>query len=196
PLRGYSRGQPGTAPRLLLQALDEAAWAAGGLTPALAAAVDRGELEVLQLAPRGIGPTAPTAPAAEQNQLRRRHPLLGQTLEGMRVWDIRRAAEALRAAPAFAGKPLALAGVRDQAVNALYASLHVDGLAEVELEAPPASHLRGPDYLHVLRFLDVPQAVALAAERQPVRLRGANPDDWSWPARAAAQLGWPADRLR
>jgi hypothetical protein len=42
----------------------------------------------------------------------------------------------------------------------------------------------------------VPQAVALAAERQPVRLRGANPDDWSWPARTAAQLGWPADRLR
>lgn len=196
PLRGFSRGEPGTAPRLLLQALDEQAWAAGSLAPELAAAVDRGELEVLQLAPRGIGPTAPTAPAADQNQLRRRHPLLGQTLEGMRVWDIRRAAETLRAAPAFAGKPLTLAGVRDQAVNALYASLHVDGLAEVELEAPPASHLRGPDYLHVLRFLDVPQAVALAAERQPVRLRGANPDDWSWPARAAAQLGWPDDRLR
>ena len=148
------------------------------------------------LAPRGVGPTASTASAADQNQLRRRYLLLGQTVDGMRVWDIRRAVEAVRSARQFTGQPLHLSGVRDQAINALYASLFVDRLAGVELHEAPASHLKGPDYLNVLRFLDVPQAVALAADRQPVALRGANRDEWTWTTQIARQLQWPAERLQ
>jgi hypothetical protein len=143
-----------------------------------------------------VGPTASTTSAVERNHLRRRYLLLGQTVDGMRVWDIRRAVEAVRSARQFTGQPLHLSGVRDQAVNALYASLFVDGLAGVELHETPATHLKGPDYLNVLRFLDVPQAVALAAERQPVALRGANRDDWAWTTQVARQLQWPAERLQ
>ena len=86
--------------------------------------------------------------------------------------------------------------VRHEAVNALYASLFIDGLASVELIAPPASHMAGPDYLNVLRFLDVPQAAALAAERQPVRWTQSNREDWSWTTKAARTLGWAPDRLQ
>ena len=77
----------------------------------------------------------------------------------------------------------------------LYASLFTERIIGLELTQPAATHLRGPDYLNVLRFLDVPQALALAADRQPVALRGANPDDWQWAAQTAQRLGWPRDRL-
>ena len=96
----------------------------------------------------------------------------------------------------FRDTPLRLVGHRDQAVNAVYASLFIDGLTGVELRDAPASHREGPDYLNVLRFLDVPQAVAMAAERQPVSLPGANREAWSWTAETARRLRWPADRLK
>ena len=56
--------------------------------------------------------------------------------------------------------------------------------------------MAGPDYLNVLRYLDVPQALAMAAERQPVALRGTIRDDWSWTTKTAEKLGWPAERLK
>ncbi len=151
---------------------------------------------VVTFFPRGLGPTASALNAADQNEVRRRYLLLGQTVDGMRVWDIRRAVAALRSPELFGDTPLRLAGHRDQAVNALYASLFIDGLAAVELRDAPASHQDGPDYLNVLRFLDVPQAAAMAAERQPVMLPGANPAAWTWTADAARRLRWPEGRLR
>ena len=155
-----------------------------------------GKLAVAIFNPRGLGPTASALAPADQNEVRRRYLLLGQTVDGMRVWDIRRAVAALRSPDLFGDTPIVLVGHRDQAVNAAYASLWIDALAGLELVAPPATHAKGPDYLNVLRFLDVPQAVALAAERHPVVLRDVNRDDWSWTARTAAALKWPADRLQ
>ena len=150
---------------------------------------------VVRFYPRGLGSTASALSAADQNEIRRRYLLLGQTIDGMRVWDICRAATALRTTELFGNTPLHLVGFQQQAVNALYASLFIAGLAGVELVQPPTSHLAGPDYLNVLRFLDVPQAAAMAAERQPLTLRGTKSDEWSWTTQAAAKLGWPANRL-
>ena len=171
----------------------------GGPTPNLDAQrkeLEAGEAVLVVLNPRGLGENASKAPEKDQVQLRRRYLLLGQTVDSMRVWDIQRAVAALRDPGLFGAKPIHLIGARNQAVNALYASLFIDGLASVELIAPPASHMTGPDYLNVLRFLDVPQAAVMAAERQPVKWTQANPDDWSWTQRAAKQLDWPAERLR
>ena len=151
---------------------------------------------VVRFFPRGLGPTASALAAADQNEVRRRYQLLGQTADSMRVWDIRRAVAALRTRELFGDAPIYLSGVRDQAVNALYASLFIDGLASVELIAPPASHMAGPDYLNVLRFLDVPQAAAMAAERQPVKWTQSSREDWSWTTKAAQALGWAPDRLQ
>ncbi|MFM8335947.1 MAG: acetylxylan esterase, partial [Opitutaceae bacterium] len=151
---------------------------------------------VVTFFPRGLGPTSSTLNTADQNEVRRRYLLLGQTVDGMRVWDIRRAVAALRSPELFGDTPVRLVGHRDQAVNALYASLFIDGLTAVELRDAPASHREGPDYLNVLRFLDVPQAVAMAAERQPVSLPGADREAWNWAAETARRLRWPADRLK
>jgi dienelactone hydrolase len=196
PWRVFYTGEPKDVRKIVLHVADERDWAGDGPPAPYAGPIERGELALLLLAPRGIGPTASTAPAVDQNHLRRRYLLLGQTVDGMRVWDICRAIDAIRSSAYFTGQPIHLAGSRHQAINALYAALFLDGLAGLELHEPPASHVQGPDYLNVLRFLDVPQAVAMAAERQPVALRGANRDDWSWTLTAARQLGWPAERLQ
>jgi dienelactone hydrolase len=196
PLYVFAQGDAREKP-VRLHVLDERGWAefARGLERTWPAEVSRGESTLAYLAPRGIGPTAWSGDDKTQVQLRRRFMLLGQTVDGMRVWDIRRAVEALRDPAVLGARAVSVAGERHQGVNALYASLFVDGVSAVEMIEPPASHGTGPDYLNVLRFLDVPQAVAMAASVRPVKMTRANPDDWSWPAETARRLGWPAGRL-
>jgi dienelactone hydrolase len=116
-------------------------------------------------APRGIGSTAWSGDERRQTQIRRRFMLLGQTLDGMRVWDIRRAVQAVRALPDRGSPRLILEGRGTMGANVLYASLFEAGIAELNLQALPASHREGPDYLNVLRWLDISQASNLAQAR-------------------------------
>jgi hypothetical protein len=134
------------------------------------------------VAPRGIGPTAWTKDPKKETHLRRRFYLIGQTLDGMRVWDIRRALAAVRAAGY--SQPPQLAAARTMAGNALYASLFEDSVRDVALRWLPASHSAGPIYLNVLRFLDVPQALAMASARAKVHLLTASAPPWSWAVKA------------
>ena len=73
----------------------------------------------------------------------------------------------------------------------LYAALFEPGVDEMRLSRLPTSHVRGPHFLNVLRVLDMPQAVAMAAERCRVVLEGAQPADWSFASDTAKSLGWP-----
>lgn len=128
----------------------------------------RGNRAAALMCPRGLGPVAWTGDDRKAVQIRRRFMLLGQTLDGMRVWDIRRAVQALgRIYPDAAIEVRARA---DQAVNALYASLFEPGITRMTLTDVPASHMRGPDYINVLRFLDIPQALALASQFTEIEL--------------------------
>jgi dienelactone hydrolase len=149
------------------------------------------------IAPRGVGPTAFSPDERTQTQIRRRFVLLGQTLESMQVWDVRRAVQVLRSVGSpLAPAPLSLGGERQAAGLALYASLFEPDVAGLELRDLPASHRDGPHLLNVMRFLDTPQVVALAAERSRVRLHAAVPAPWAFAVDTAGQLGWPADRLK
>jgi hypothetical protein len=47
----------------------------------------------------------------------------------------------------------------------------------------------------LLRWLDLPAVVALAAERFPVTLLDAKPDDWPFPMAVARNLDWGERRL-
>ena len=78
---------------------------------------------------------------------------------------------------------------------ALYASLYSDPI-DIELHHLPRSHMEGPILMSVLRTLDVPQAVAMAAERSRVTLRGVNSADWEYPLAVQETLEWPRDRLQ
>ncbi len=146
-------------------------------------------------APRGIGTSAWGGDKAKQTQIRRRFMLLGQTLDGMRVWDVRRAVQAVRTLDACKDAQLSLDGARQAGVLALYASLFEPALAGVRLDHPPADHREGPIYLNVSRFLHLPQAVAMAAERAPVAIAAKNPEDWAYPLAVREKLGWDAARI-
>jgi len=139
--------------------------------------------------PRGIGPNAWTGSDKQQTQRLRRFYLLGQTLDSMQTWDIRRAIAALRGTP-YGKAPLWLQSQHVMAVNTLYASLFEDQITRLDLHQPPVSHETGPTYLNVLKFLNVPQAVALAAERSRVRIYSPNKSAWSYPTQVAENLGW------
>ncbi len=149
---------------------------------------------VVFLPPRGIGLTAWNPDQRKQAMNRRRFMLLGQTLEGMRVWDIKRALEVLKAE--FPDRPIQLVGERNQGINALYASLFVGGVTSLELIEPPASHMTGPDYLNVMRYLDVAQALAMVAERSKVMVTDAKAEEFKWTSETGAKLGWPQDQVK
>jgi len=148
------------------------------------------------VAPRGVGPTAWDAKEVKQTQNRRRFYLLGQTLDGMQVWDVRRAVQALRSVKEGRGVPLWLQGERQMAGVSLYASLFEPDVARLDLWHLPHSHREGPYFLNVLRFMDTPQAVALAGERSKVVLYEQKPDAWSYPAAVGAKLGWDAKQVQ
>jgi len=143
--------------------------------------------------PRDIGPTAWSGDAVRQTQLRRRFMLIGQTLDGMRVWDIRRAIQALRSLEGFHETPLNLEAEGTMGVNALYASLFEPGISTLRLTHLPASHMEGPDYLNVLKYLDIPQAAALAADRCPLQLQPEAAKGWDFLRAMAAS---PAANLK
>ncbi|MCS6852182.1 MAG: prolyl oligopeptidase family serine peptidase, partial [Gemmataceae bacterium] len=109
---------PGNPKLLVLNVLDDAGWqewcadlpAEFGAVLKLDPAAKRNEEKFRQnrtvmerngwafaaVCPRGIGPTCWAAPgSADDIQFRRRFPLVGQTLDGMRVWDVRRAVQAI-----------------------------------------------------------------------------------------------------
>jgi hypothetical protein len=150
---------------------------------------------VVWLAPRGVGAADWDGTTRQSVHVRRRFMLLGQTLDGMRVWDIRRALEVLHEHRSFRDRAIRLRGEGDMAVNTLMAAAFESNWAELELGGVPTTFRDGPDYLNVLQVLEVPQAVAMAAEHGRVRLRGAAAGDWSYVEAVGKVLGWERERV-
>ncbi len=159
--------------------------------------------------PRGVGPTAWNPKERHHIQILRRFYLLGQTWDGMRTWDVLQAVRVLESPQgqkllASCGVKLAedwhlvLAGRGQEAGMALYAAVMYSGkrISSLELTRLPASHTHGPYLLNVLRVLDVPQAVMLAAERVGrVQLISPAAGDWSYIEQVAKALDWPPQRV-
>ena len=120
------------------------------------------------IAPREVGPSKWLSDPKKWNHIRRRFMLLGQTLDSMRVWDIRRAAQAVKALPEFKKTPLYVRATGQMGVNAAYAALFEPEIQKLELEGLPASQAEGPDYLNVLKVWDLPQLWEALGERADV----------------------------
>ncbi|NLT70059.1 MAG: prolyl oligopeptidase family serine peptidase [Verrucomicrobiaceae bacterium] len=151
---------------------------------------------MLYLPVRGTGPTAWTTDEKERIHIRRRFALLGQTLDGMRIWDIRRGIQALRTLDG-AGEPelwLQASGV--MAGNALHASLFEKDIKRLDLHDLPTSHREGPVLLNVLRFTDLPQIAAIAGEKSQLRLYDEDAAPWSYLSGFAKKMDWPEKQLQ
>ncbi|HUY90065.1 MAG TPA: prolyl oligopeptidase family serine peptidase, partial [Pirellulales bacterium] len=145
--------------------------------------------------PRGYGRTQWNADERKQVQIRRRFMLLGQTLAGMQIWDIRRALQALRSIEKYSHAGIRVDGQTDIGMEALYASLFEPPLASISVFVPPQSHLHGFDLLNVLRYVDTPQIVAMAAERQPVWISEIRSGGWDYSVSVGKSLGWGEKNL-
>jgi hypothetical protein len=116
--------------------------------------------------------------------------LLGQTWEGMQVWDVRRAIQALRSHKRTRDAEVVLDGEGAAGVVALHASLFEPNVSRLRLVHPPASHRDGPDLLHVNRFLDVPAAAAMALERSGVTIAASREEEWRYVQEVGERMGW------
>lgn len=116
------------------------------------------------LAPRGVGDASFSVETNRQQHFRRRLNLLGQTLDGMQLYDLLVGLEAVRAAAKEEdwSAPITLKADGARATAAIYAALFDRRVAELDLTNPTPNHRDGPIYLNVLRRYDAPDALAAA----------------------------------
>jgi hypothetical protein len=157
--------------------------------------VRAGQSQRIFVVPRGVGMSSWSSEVRKQIQIRRRFMLVGQTLESMRVWDIRQAWRAVRSLHGSQPREILLEARGDQACNLLYASLFELGNYRMHLQALPPSHRVGPDYLNVLKILDIPQALTMAVEQGVVELSQLPTGSWDFPLEILVQLEWPPGQL-
>jgi dienelactone hydrolase len=115
--------------------------------------------------PRGVDTEEWMRDQKKAIQVRRRYMLLGQTLDSMRVWDIRCAVQALKELPQFRDSAVCVRSQGEMGVNAAYAALFEPSIARLDLAQLPKSHMQGPDYLNVLKVTDIPQVIELLSGR-------------------------------
>jgi hypothetical protein len=147
------------------------------------------ETAIAAVCPRGIGPTTWAPPGSRDDvQIRRRFPLIGQTLDGQRVWDTRRAITSI--GELMNKIPIQLHGEREAAGIALYAGLFEPTVTGFELRHLPISHRDGPILLNVDTVLDLPQTVALAAPRAVKLIVKSDAERvaWDWPLKLQEAL--------
>ncbi|HVN82250.1 MAG TPA: prolyl oligopeptidase family serine peptidase [Terriglobia bacterium] len=96
--------------------------------------------------------------------------LLGRTLDEMRLYDVLCAVQLATALPGFDGKEISIAGKGVQGLIGAYAALLDERITRVILHSPPLTHKSGPIFLNILRYTDVPQALAMLAPRELIFL--------------------------
>ena len=151
---------------------------------------------MLYLPPRGIGPTAWTTDEKESTHIRRRFALLGQTIDGMRVWDIRRAIQSLRKLDGGDEPKLWIQSSGIMGGNALYAALYEPDIHRIDLHNPPTTHREGPTYLNVLRFTDIPQIAAIVGGDSQLRFYTGKPKEWDYLTKFSEKFEWPEKQLQ
>ncbi|MFK8111119.1 MAG: alpha/beta hydrolase family protein [Rubripirellula sp.] len=133
---------------------------------------------VVIVIPRGVGATEWSRDERKRTQIRRRFMQLGQTVASMRIYDVRRAIQALRSHPPFTQSNFALSGSGDASVWALYSALFEPQISELSLGDLPTKNRDAPDILNVSRFVELPQVVLMATEKvDQIRLLG-NSEQW------------------
>jgi dienelactone hydrolase len=124
----------------------------------------------ISFVPRGYLPTWTTK--SPPNYVARAHALLGKTVDEGRVADIvttlrRWKMEAMKEFKAGGpAAPIRLVGRGQTGILAAYAALFEPAVGEVVVVDPPSSHREGPNFLNVLRILDIPEALGMLAPRR------------------------------
>ena len=122
--------------------------------------------------PRGTGLTKLTQHQKYLTQTRRRFMLLGQTLAGQQVWDVRRCIRTLRTLRNCTEAPLELWGYGNTASHVTLASLFEKDIRKLNIRDYPATDREQPDYLNISRFATPTQLLNLAKRKTEVKIVG------------------------
>lgn len=151
------------------------------------------------ICPRGVGPTR-FAEASTQNEIqyRRRFALIGQTWEGQQVWDVRQAVRTLEKLGETRDIPRWLQGRGDMATVALFAGIFEPKIERLDLWQLAPTFKSAPPLLNAWRYIDIPQAVALAHPKN-VKLYvkdAAATEAWAWPLELQKAIGKESLQVR
>src|SRR5579864_7257526 len=144
------------------------------------------------LVPRGIGPTRWAAAGSKEDVLaKRRFALIGQTLDGQRVWDVRRACKAISQLFDLKNTQLRIHAIGELAGIAVHAAIFEPEIYSLDLIDLRESYRLGPTFLNVLKYFDVPQALALVSKKNLLLTVSihAKVKVWEWPQDLGGQLG-------
>jgi hypothetical protein len=118
--------------------------------------------------PRGVG--TETWDWFTIRRIRRSAMVLGRTLDDMHLFDVLCAIDYAAGHPSFNGSEITVAGTGAGGIIGAYAALLDDRVSRVILHSPTLTHKSGPIFLNVLRYTDIPQALAMLAPRELVFL--------------------------
>jgi dienelactone hydrolase len=122
----------------------------------------------VDFAPRGVGRTALSDDKSHRIQTRRRFMLLGQTLAGMQVWDVRRCVQVLRELGYDC--PITLSGEGNAASLISLAALY-EKIETVSVKNYPKNDKVQPDYLNISRIVTPAQVLDLVRQRAKLIIR-------------------------
>ena len=179
-----------TGPSLVYVASDGEDWTA--LRSTLRQVLGSRENSVLVVYPRGVGEVP--WPKSVWKAVERNAMFLGRTVDSMRLWDVLRAAEAMRAET---GREVAVGGIGVSGALGLYAAALDEQIAQAILIDAPTTHAAGrsgPVFLNVLKYTDLPEAAALVAPRR-VTFYGREPEPYGF-TRDVFELYGQGEKMR
>ena len=132
---------------------------------------------VVIFTPRGVGKNRWNTQSKIDTHNQRRFYLLGQTADGMRIFDIMRCIASLKSVSSD-DIDVSIHAEKSSAILSVYAAIFEPTISKLHLSNPPASHRSGPYLLNVRKLVDVPQAIALAAETSSIELSTDEPDSF------------------
>ena len=120
--------------------------------------------------PRGIGSLDSIEGSPINGKYLKKLKLSGQSLEEMQVFDVIRSVNAIRLLEGMKEVPLWIQSHDNMSANVLYASLYMNNIKRLDLHNLPESHAKGPKYIGMSNFIDVPHCLALAVQKTRVIL--------------------------
>ena len=131
------------------------------------AGVRKGDVVFVAFMPRGFGLSAMTQDERHITHSRRRFMLLGQTLAGMQVWDVRRCVRLVQ--DLGYACPVTLWGYDTTSSQVALAALF-EQIATVHVKGYPENDKVQPDYLNISRVATPAQILELTRQRSQVNV--------------------------
>ena len=131
------------------------------------AGVANGDVVFVAFMPRGIGLSAFTDDEQHLTQSRRRFMLLGQTLAGMQVWDVRRCVRLIQELGYEC--PVTLWGYDSTSSQVALAALYEE-ISTVHVKGYPKDDKAQPDYLNISRLATPAQVLEWVGQRTKVNV--------------------------